>query len=142
MKGSFSRNFFLNKIVSVGSLLVIIISFFMPPDGLSSTHCGLKLLTGAPCPACGLTRSISSISQMRFLQSFYYHPLGFLFYIIFLMFAMYNFFPQKVKVRIQKLFDLHDDLIRNIFLGIIYTFLIYGIIRFFYCLLGGTRCSV
>ena len=132
MKDSIFFSFFLNKITSVISLLVIIISFILPPDGLGRSTCGLYILTKLPCPACGLTRSITSISHMKFFKAFYYHPFGFIFYIIFLFIASYNFMPEKIKNTIIAFFIKHEKTAKYILSFIIFSFIIYGITRFLY----------
>lgn len=135
MKNSIFSNIFLNKFTTITSLLVIIISFILPTDGLDRSTCGLYILTKLPCPACGLTRSVTSISHIKFNKAFYYHPFGFIFYIIFLFLALYNFMPEKIKDIIKIFFIKNEDIIRYILLFLICSFMIYGIARFFYVLI-------
>jgi hypothetical protein len=40
------------------------------------TLCLFRLLTGWPCPGCGLTRSFAFTAHLQFLQAFRMHPLG------------------------------------------------------------------
>jgi len=54
--------------------------------------CPIKLFTGIPCPACGLTRAYVSLFKGDFAFAFYYHPLFFLlpaalFCVIFLLYT-------------------------------------------------------
>ena len=135
MKNSIFSNIFLNKFTTITSLLVIIISFILPPDGLGRSTCGLYILTKLPCPACGLTRSVTSISHMKFVKAFYYHPFGFIFYIIFLFLAIYNFMPEKIKNIIKVFFIKNEDIVKYILLFLIASFIIYGIARFIYVLI-------
>lgn len=47
--------------------------------------CPIKMLTGFPCPGCGMTKSLIFLYQGNFFKSFYYHLFGpaiFLFCII------------------------------------------------------------
>ena len=39
--------------------------------------CPFKLLTGLPCPGCGMTRSVVTLLHGDLGASLYYHPLGF-----------------------------------------------------------------
>jgi len=135
MKDSIFGSFFLNKFTTIISLLVIIISFILSPDGLGRSTCGLYILTKLPCPACGLTRSVTSISHMKFVKAFYYHPFGFIFYIIFLFLAIYNFMPEKIKNIIKVFFINNENIIKYILLFLIASFIIYGIARFIYVLI-------
>jgi hypothetical protein len=42
------------------------------------TLCPFRLLTGVPCPACGLSRSVGALSGGDFSTSISMHPLGIL----------------------------------------------------------------
>jgi hypothetical protein len=46
------------------------------------SFCPFKMLTGFPCPGCGITKSLICVYQGNIYQSLYYHlfgPLAFLF---------------------------------------------------------------
>ncbi len=38
--------------------------------------CGFRLLTGWPCPGCGLTRAAEAVAHGRWSDAFAIHPLG------------------------------------------------------------------
>ena len=48
---------------------------YIPGHGLP--WCAIKICTGVDCPGCGMVRSISALVHGRFLESFRFHPLGF-----------------------------------------------------------------
>ncbi len=58
----------------------LILTFVMPPDGLPVTLCWFHNVTGLPCPGCGLTRSLASVSHGHLGEAFRYHPFGPLIY--------------------------------------------------------------
>lgn len=58
------------------SLLAILVIMVMPPDGFGISICLFQHLFDLPCPACGLTRSMTSILHFEWVKSFLYHPLG------------------------------------------------------------------
>lgn len=39
--------------------------------------CPFRLLTGLPCPGCGMTRSVVALAHGDLHASLFYHPLGF-----------------------------------------------------------------
>ncbi|MCX6645769.1 MAG: DUF2752 domain-containing protein [bacterium] len=43
---------------------------------ISTPHCPSKMLTGVPCPVCGITRSVANVVRGRIIEGFRYHPLG------------------------------------------------------------------
>lgn len=57
--------------------------FFTELFGIPSVNgCPLFTFTGVPCPMCGLGRVFSCITDLHFMESLYYNPLGLVFYII------------------------------------------------------------
>ena len=58
------------------SFVVLIILFLLPSEGLGVSTCLFYWLFKSPCPACGLTRSMSSFLNFEWSESFFYHPLG------------------------------------------------------------------
>ena len=57
-------------------------------------NCPVKLLTGYPCPGCGMTRAGFSIFKLDFKSAFEYNPLIFVlpFILIILIFAYFLVF--------------------------------------------------
>ena len=41
------------------------------------TICPFHLLTGKPCPGCGMLRALLSIGQLQFRQAIHYNPFSF-----------------------------------------------------------------
>ena len=56
----------------------ILVSVMMPSDGFGFPTCIFHHLLDIPCPACGLTRSMSSLLNFEWSKSLSYHPLGFI----------------------------------------------------------------
>jgi hypothetical protein len=74
-----------------GALLTLAIPFFLMlhnhDDHLATDQslCPFKMLTGFPCPGCGITKSLVYFYQGDLAKSFYYHifgPFTFLFSIV------------------------------------------------------------
>jgi len=64
----------------IGALLTLIIPYIImktnPHIESSQSFCPFKLLTGLPCPGCGITKSIVFFYQGDIYKSLYYHILG------------------------------------------------------------------
>ena len=60
------KNFF----KKYNAILVIIIFLF-----ITKFTCLIKLITGFPCPACGITRAYISLLHFRFEDAFNFNPL-------------------------------------------------------------------
>ncbi len=69
-------------------LLVLITSVLTKNLNNFPTLCPFRLLTGYPCPGCGISRSIGALSVGDFSLSFYFHPLGFFIALIFIIFII------------------------------------------------------
>ena len=64
-------------IVLAGAAAIIIISIFpFYPIRGGPEHCGMKVVFGLPCPACGLTRSFTSMGALRPGEAAGYHLFG------------------------------------------------------------------
>lgn len=120
---------FLDKISIYFSLAAIIISFIIPSNGTGINMCYIKWLFDLPGPGCGLSRSISSISHLKFSQSFMYHPFGFIVYPVLVFLALYNFFPVKLRIKVKTLLRENNRPLGTFYLILVYSFLLHGIIR-------------
>ena len=65
-----------------GALIILAVPFiimFLNPDGDLNTKqslCSLKLITGLPCPGCGITKSIIALYEGNIYKSLVYHMFG------------------------------------------------------------------
>ncbi len=71
-------------------------------DGAASINtkievCLVKHVTGIPCPSCGTTRSVSSISQGNFAQAIRFNPLGFIVTLIMVLAPLWIIFDLLTK---------------------------------------------
>ena len=60
------------------SFVVLAFISIISSDGIGFSLCIFQNMFGFSCPACGLTRSMSSLLRLDVLKSFSYHPLGFI----------------------------------------------------------------
>jgi hypothetical protein len=69
------------KLLQRGAGIALAVSIFVPASLLpAATFCPFRILTGLPCPGCGLTHAFCSISHGQFKMAWQANPFGFLFY--------------------------------------------------------------
>lgn len=86
-------------------IIILTLAFFAAPvpEGLSIFGftipglCLFKAVFHIDSPTCGMTRSVTSAAQMRFAESFSYHPLGIPFLIGVIIYAIFLIFARLKK---------------------------------------------
>ncbi|MCA9029519.1 MAG: DUF2752 domain-containing protein [Planctomycetaceae bacterium] len=111
------------------SLVALLLSFFLPVDGLSVQVCWVKNLFNLPCPGCGLTRSVTCISHFEFLKAWQYHPFGFVLYPLFVLNLIVLCSPVLLSHRLRNYLDRHRRFTMSCYLTACGLFLVYGIVR-------------
>ena len=75
-----------NHLISVAAGGTLLVSGLVPSGAVPTLlPCPFKLLTGWPCPGCGLTHSMCDISHGAFAAAWTANPFGFLFYALFVV---------------------------------------------------------
>ena len=120
---------FFGRLTRLVAIPVLLLSFFLPPDGLGVPICWFKRIFDLPCPGCGLTRSVTCISQLKFAKAWDYHPFGFLAYMLFLVNAVMLFRSSEAKAGVQCWLVAHDDRVRPVYWTVVVAFLVFGIAR-------------
>ena len=96
-------NKILPKAVIVSFLLsVFLLSILINPEKTNLLTCQFNQLTGYSCPTCGLTRSFHAFSHMNFQESFRFHLMGPIIYVV-LLFVLVKFSIEIVAGREIKL---------------------------------------
>lgn len=104
-------------------------SIFLPPDGLGVDLCWVHRALGVPCPGCGLTRSVTSLTHGRFLAAVSYHPFGPVLYVLFVAAAIYAILPRRVRERIAVHAAASEPEWRAGYRLFLVTFLGFGVLR-------------
>ena len=117
------------RLTQLLSIPVLGISFFLPTDGLGVKICWIKRLFDVPCPGCGLTRSITCLSQIEFEKAWHYHPFGYLIYAMFFSNVVLLLTGPRARRRVQDWFLRNDRVIRPIYWVLVTSFLLFGAIR-------------
>ncbi len=60
--------------------------------------CLLRYITGVPCPTCGATRAIFSLTRLDFVGYWFYNPMAFPLVIAFLAVFHYRLLPKWRKL--------------------------------------------
>jgi len=87
---------------------VLVVGFLLQPRKsgygthmqLGMTSCGFKARTGYPCPACGLTTSVSAMTHGHIAQAWEAHPFGVVFALALLAAAVAGVFELVAGVDI------------------------------------------
>jgi hypothetical protein len=67
---------FQKQYIRILALLSVLVLALIPSEGFNVILCPMQNIFGLPCPACGITRSMSSLLNLDIWHSFKYHPLG------------------------------------------------------------------
>lgn len=67
--------------------IIFIIAYFVCLRKLFYSICPVVIITGIPCPACGMTRAFFQLLHMDFNGAFETHPFIYVIVILFLIFA-------------------------------------------------------
>lgn len=118
-----------NPFCTWGALLLLPIVAVLPSNGAGIPVCFFHALTGLPCPGCGLTRACSSLLHGQVQAAFTYHPFAFILLPLFVLIAAYNFFPAGARQGLEEFFCTHDRVIRLGYHGVIYAFVVFGVLR-------------
>lgn len=118
--------------------VIVLISFFLPKNGLGFSACPTMVILGRPCPLCGLTRSIIALSHFDFRSALRYHPFGYVCYLGMIFMTSTLFLPTHLQTTLKK--SLHSR--RSLDLGMGFAFwgslLAFGIWRLFWGQFPGT----
>lgn len=68
--------------ISAVLFLLLAISYFYDPVNYKIVDCSFKHITGVSCPGCGLSRSFHSFAHFDLYNSFGFHLLGPVFFLL------------------------------------------------------------
>ena len=126
------RNFYdvvFNPTMACFAIVGLVLSFFLPTDGLGVSICWFKASFELPCPGCGLTRSVTSISHLQFGKAWDYHPFGPLIYALFVANAVLLIVPKAKRGALKNRISRNDRWLQPIYMAIVLSFLTFGCLR-------------
>ena len=124
-----------NPLTAVVGGICLLLSLFLPPDGMGITICWFKWWFDLPCPGCGLTRSVTCISHLQFAKAIGYHPFGPLIYAIFLTNVAILVLPQSWRAAFRDRVNANNHWLRPVYTVIVFGFLTYGGLRLLFNLI-------
>jgi uncharacterized protein YjeT (DUF2065 family) len=65
--------------------------------------CIWNAVIGYPCPGCGMTRSLASLSNFDFVSAIHFNPIGFIIVVAGLLAMLFPSMAHKLFVRLQEL---------------------------------------
>ncbi len=75
--------------------IIFIIAYFVLIGTILPSTCPLYLLTGIPCPGCGMSRAFLSLLQLDFAGAFRMHPFVYAVAVLFLFFCLDRYIIKK-----------------------------------------------
>ena len=119
----------INKaIYALGLLTILFLSMVINPEKANFLTCYFQELTGHPCPTCGLSHSFYAVSHMHLLESFKFHLMGPIIFIIMLFLFLKSFLEIVIKKEIRIGFNPKITKITLIIFS--FSWLSFWIIRF------------
>ncbi|MEQ8790919.1 MAG: DUF2752 domain-containing protein [Pirellulaceae bacterium] len=125
---------FFSPFATAFAVVALVLSMFLPSDGLGITVCLFKSLYGLPCPGCGLTRSVTCISHLQFAKAWDYHPFGMLVYALFVANVVLIVVPKAGRESLKGWMAVNEPWLKPVYLAMVLSFLTFGCFRIlFYC---------
>ncbi len=114
---------------SVVAPVLLAAAAMLPSNGLGIRVCLFRILSGLPCPGCGLTRALSSLLHGDWAAAFSYHPFVFAVFPALALISVHGLLPGEARRRLRWSFNHHETRLRPLYEGLVYAFLAFGLIR-------------
>jgi hypothetical protein len=131
--------FWLGKPLVIVAWLALALAAWSPPQGPGVALCFHQVLTGIPCPGCGLTRSLSCGLRGHFLESLQYHPMGLFILCLFVGVALQSLFPRPWRQRLASRMESRPVLWNGLYMIFVAAFVSFGATRALLHLAGTLR---
>jgi hypothetical protein len=121
----------LGRFTRVLAAVVVAAAFVLPGDGTGFFQvCWFRSLSHLPCPGCGLSRSLASITHLQLGESVTYHPFGLLVFVLLSAILAVSLSPAPIRARAAAWLDARDARVRSVYMTGVGAFLAYGAGRF------------
>jgi hypothetical protein len=119
----------LGSVPTMLATLVVLLAAFHPAHGLGRSICVIESALSAPCPGCGLTRSLSCAVRGMWSESMAYHPLGPAVLGVLGAMAVAGALPARARSRMATILRRHPRAYATAYWGGVAVFIIVGIAR-------------
>jgi Protein of unknown function (DUF2752) len=113
-----------------------LVMLLMPAEGLGIDLCLSQQLLHAPCPACGITRCGSNLARGHFVRAAEYHPFGPVVVPLIAVLGVLALMPRAWRLSVRGVLMRRAVLLRPLYLVGLWSFVIYGVVRWGAVLLG------
>ena len=117
---------FLGRFTRVFAAVVIAAAFVLPGNGSGIPTCYFKALFALPCPGCGLSRSLASITHLNFADAVAYHPFGLVVFLLLGAILAVSLGPARVRAGVAEWLDSRAPRVRRIYMTGVAAFLVFG----------------
>lgn len=100
-----------------------------PAHGLELELCPSKVFVGAPCPGCGLTRSVSCAVRGRATESWAYHPFGLALTGLVVTTGAAGLLPRRGRAAVLEWTQVHRKPLRTAAVITAAAFMTFGLLR-------------
>jgi hypothetical protein len=121
----------LGRFTRVFAAVVVAAAFVLPGNGTGFfPTCWSRSLLDLPCPGCGLSRSLASITHLELGDSLAYHPFGLLIFALLCAVLAVSLSPERIRAAVAAWLDARDARVRRVYLTGVTAFLVFGFGRF------------
>ena len=117
-------------------MLIPLVMLLMPPEGLGIDLCMSQQLLHAPCPGCGITRCGSNLARGHFVRAAQLHPFGLVVVPLIVALGITALLPRRAREWLRAALMRRAVLLRPLYLVGLWSFLVYGVVRWGAVFLG------
>ncbi len=127
----------INRWSGLVGVCALLISLFLPTEGLGINLCFFYDSLSLPCPGCGLTRSVTNITHFQWGSAWRYNPFGFVAYGTFLFMAICAILPRTWLESFRNTIQRQEERLVWIMMAVLTALMVHGIARLIFYAASG-----